>query len=158
VSDIKRDILKIAVVERHKRTGNIAVGFVRGFGLKQGALASSVAHDSHNIIIVGTKDEDMKAAFDAVVKMGGGLAAASNGKIIADLPLPIAGLMSMEPVQTINNNLDELIGVSRALGTPLSDPFMTLSFLALPVIPELKITDNGLVDVAKFSFVPLFVT
>jgi len=157
VSDIKRDILKIAVVERHKGTGNTAVGFVKGFGFKKGAIASSVAHDSHNIIIVGTNDEDMKAALNAVVKMGGGLAAASNGEILADLPLPIAGLMSMQPVKKVQEKLDELISVTRVFGTSLNDPFMTLSFLALPVIPELKITDKGLVDVGKFRIVPLFV-
>ncbi len=157
VSDIKRDILKIAVVERHKGTGNTAVGFVKGFGFKKGAIASSVAHDSHNIIIAGTNDEDMKVALNAVVKMGGGLAAASDGKILADLPLPIAGLMSLQPVKTVQEKLDELISVAQEFGTSLSDPFMTLSFLALPVIPELKITDKGLVDVAKFRIVPLFV-
>ena len=157
VPDIKRDILKIAVVERHKGTGNIAVGFVKGFGFKKGAIASSVAHDSHNIIIVGTDDEDMKAALNAVIKMNGGLAAANDGEILADLPLPIAGLMSMESVKTVQENLDKLTGVARVLGTSLSDPFMTLSFLALPVIPELKITDKGLVDVTKFRIVPLFI-
>lgn len=157
VSDIKHDILKIAVVERHKGTQNTGMGFVRGFGLKQGALASSVAHDSHNIIIVGTNDEDMKTALEAIVKMGGGLAAACNGKIRADLPLPIAGLMSLQPVKTIKEKLDHLIDTSREFGSSLNDPFMTLSFLALPVIPELKITDKGLVDVAKFKIVPLFV-
>jgi len=156
VSDIKRDILKIAVVERHKGTGNTGKGFVRGFSLKQGALASSVAHDSHNIIVVGTNDEDMKTALESVVKMGGGLAAASNGKILADLSLPIAGLMSLQPVKTIKEKLDNLIDISREFGSSLNDPFMTLSFLALPVIPELKITDKGLVDVGKFRIVPLF--
>ncbi|MDY6793507.1 MAG: adenine deaminase [Thermodesulfobacteriota bacterium] len=157
VCDIKRDILKIAVVERHRKTGNIAVGFVRGFGLKQGALASSVAHDSHNIIVTGTNDEDMRTALEAVVRMGGGLVAAYNGKICADLHLPIAGLMSMQPVETIKQKLDHLIEISRKFGSSLNDPFMTLSFLALPVIPELKITDKGLVDVTKFRIVPLFV-
>ncbi len=157
VSDIQRDILKLAVIERHKGTGNTGKAFVKGFGLKQGALASSVAHDSHNIIIVGTNDEDMKTALGAVVKMGGGLAAACNGKILAGLPLPIAGLMSLHPVKTIKEKLDNLIDISRKFGSYLNDPFMTLSFLALPVIPELKITDKGLVDVAKFRIVPLFV-
>ena len=156
VSDIKHDILKIVVVERHKGTGNTGKGFVRGFGLKQGALASSVAHDSHNIIIVGTNDEDMKTALEAVVKMGGGLVASNNGEVLSALPLPIAGLMSIEPVKTVKEKLDELISVTQAFGTSLSDPFMTLSFLALPVIPELKITDKGLVDVSKFKIVPLF--
>ena len=145
------------VVERHKGTGNIAVGFVKGFGFKKGAIASSVAHDSHNIIFVTTNDEDMKAPLNAVVIMSGGLAAASDREILADLPLPIAGLMSMESVKTVQENLDKLTGVARVLGTSLSDPFMTLSFLALPVIPKLKITDKGLVDVSKFSIVLLCV-
>jgi len=113
------------VVERHKGTGNIAVGFVKGFGFKKGAIASSVAHDSHNIIFVTTNDEDMKAALNAVVIMSGGLAAASDREILADLPLPIAGLMSMESVKTIQEKLDKLTIVARALGTSLSDPFVS---------------------------------
>ncbi|MFH1990802.1 MAG: adenine deaminase [Pseudomonadota bacterium] len=157
VSDPARDLLKLAVIERHRGFGNIGKAFVRGFGLKQGALASSVAHDSHNIIVVGTNDEDMQAAVQAVVNMGGGLAAASSGEIRADLPLPIAGLMSAEPVQTVKKKLDRLIRVAREFGAILPYPFMTLSFLALPVIPELKITDKGLVDVKRFEVVPLFV-
>ena len=156
VSDITRDILKIAVVERHTGSGNIGKGFVRGFGLKKGALSSSVAHDSHNIIVVGTNDEDMKTAVEAVVKMGGGLAASCESIIRATLPLPIAGLMSQEPVYAVRERLDKLLGVARDFGTILNDPFMTLSFLALPVIPELKITDKGLVDVNQFCIVPLF--
>ena len=156
VSDITRDVLKIAVVERHKGSGNIGKGFVRGFGLKKGALSSSVAHDSHNIIVVGTNDEDMKTAVEAVVKMDGGLAASCDSKICATLPLPIAGLMSQEPVYAVRERLDKLLEVARDFGTTLNDPFMVLSFLALPVIPELKITDKGLVDVKQFCIVPLF--
>lgn len=157
VSDMPRDIQKIAVIQRHTGSGNIGKGFVKGFGLKRGALASSVAHDSHNIIVVGTTDEDMKAAAQAVIKMGGGLAAVCDNKVCADLALPIAGLMSQEPLQTVRDQLDNLIHVAREFGSSLHDPFMTLSFLALPVIPELKITDKGLVDVNQFKFVPLFV-
>jgi len=156
VSDITRNILKIAVIERHTGSGNIGKGFVRGFGLKKGALASSVAHDSHNIIVVGTNDEDMKAAVEALIKMGGGLAASCGSKISATLPLPVAGLMSQEPVYAVREKLDKLLEVAQDLGTTLKDPFMTLSFLALPVIPELKITDKGLVDVKQFCMVPLF--
>ena len=157
VSDPSRDLLKIAVVERHKGTGNIGKGYVKGFGLKHGALASSVAHDSHNIIIVGTTDADMQAALAAVVEMGGGLAAVREARILASLPLPIAGLMSLEPVRTVRDQLDQLIKIAHDLGTALKDPFMTLSFLALPVIPELKLTDIGLIDVNKFEAVSLFV-
>ena len=157
VSDPSKDLLKMAVVERHSGSGNIGKGFVKGFGLKHGALASSVAHDSHNIIVVGTTDEDMRAALESVVKMGGGLVAVSDTNTLAELALPVAGLMSLEPVQSVRNQLDSLIGVAHDMGTTLKDPFMTLSFLALPVIPELKLTDIGLVDVNKFEVVPLFV-
>lgn len=156
ISDPDRDLLKIAAVERHSGSGNIGKGFVRGFGLKQGAIASSVAHDSHNIIVVGTTDEDMKAAVKAVVLMGGGLAVVSGGRPIAKLSLPIAGLMSPEPVHVIRDRLDRLLAGARDIGSTLSNPFMTLSFLSLPVIPELKITDTGLVDVRRFKIVPLF--
>jgi adenine deaminase len=157
VSDPSKDLLKIAVVERHKGTGNIGKGYIKGFGLRHGALASSVAHDSHNIIIVGTSDEDMQAALEAVVEMGGGLAAVSNGRLLAGLALPIAGLMSLEPVRTVRDQLERLIEIAHDMGTTLQDPFMTLSFMALPVIPELKLTDKGLIDVNKFEVVPLFV-
>ena len=157
VSDPSKDLLKIAVIERHHGSGNIGKGFVKGLGLKKGALASSVAHDSHNIIVIGTNDEDMRAALEAVVQMGGGLAAVSDTKIRADLALPVAGLMSLEPIQSVRDQLDNLIRIAHDMGTPLKDPFMTLSFLALPVIPELKLTDIGLIDVNKFEVVPLFV-
>jgi len=157
VSDPSKDILKMAVVERHSGSGNIGKGFVKGFGLKHGALASSVAHDSHNIIVVGVTDEDMRAAVEAVVKMGGGLAAVSDAKLLAGLPLPIAGLMSLEPVRAVRDRLERLIEITHEMGAALEDPFMTLSFLALPVIPELKLTDKGLIDVNKFKVLPLFV-
>jgi adenine deaminase len=155
-ADVSRDILKLAVVERHTGSGNLGVGFVRGFGLKQGALASSVAHDSHNIIVVGTCDADMLAAVTAVVEMEGGLAAVRNGQAGAKLPLPVAGLMSRRSVYQVRDRLDELIAAARSYGCNLADPFMTLGFLALPVIPELKLTDRGLVDVQRFERVPLF--
>jgi len=157
LSDPQRDILKIAVVDRHSDSGSTGKAFVRGLGLKKGAIASSVAHDSHNIIVVGVDDGDMHTAVEAVIKMKGGLAAASDGSLRASLPLPIAGLMSDAPVETICPKLDHLLEAAREFGCTLSDPFMTLSFLALPVIPSLKITDKGLVDVDIFSFVPLFV-
>jgi adenine deaminase len=157
VADTSRDILKIAVIERHTGSGNVGKGFVRGFGLKRGAIASSVAHDSHNIIVVGTNDDDMNVAIRAIVEMGGGLAAASDKKICADLALPIAGLMSHDPIPEVRDRIEHLIRAARDLGATLDDPFMTLSFLALPVIPELKITDKGLVDVVRFKIVSLFV-
>jgi adenine deaminase len=157
VSDPSRDLLKIAVVERHAGSGRIGLAMVRGFGLKQGALASSVAHDSHNIIVTGASDRDMLAAVSAVARMGGGLAVAAGGELIAGLPLPIAGLMSFDPVPEVSAALDRLLRAARELGSPLKDPFMTLSFLALPVIPALKITDQGLVDVNGFQHVGLFI-
>jgi adenine deaminase len=156
VSDPGRDLLKLAVVERHQGTGNVGRGFVRGFGLKKGALASSVAHDSHNIIVVGAGDADMAAACDAVVEMEGGLAVVEAGAVLARVPLPIAGLMSNEPLSAVKTQLDGVIQAAHHLGVVLRDPFMALSFLALPVIPELKLTDLGLVDVSAFTFVPLF--
>jgi adenine deaminase len=154
--DIKEDILKIAVVERHKATGNIGIGFVQGFGLKKGAIGSSVAHDSHNLVIVGTNDKDMVKAAEVIQAMRGGLVAVLDGKALASLPLPIAGLMSEAPVAKVNLQLEALHRAAKNLGCQIPDPFMTLSFLSLPVIPKLKITDKGLVDVNQFKFVPLF--
>lgn len=155
VVDIKSDILKIAVVERHKKTGNIGLGLIQGFGLSKGALASSVAHDSHNIIVVGTNDADMIKAIKQVVKMDGGYVVVKDGKALASLKLPIAGLMSNQPLNEVNKALNKLRKESRKLGTRITNPFITLSFCALPVIPELKLTDKGLVDVNKFRLVSL---
>ncbi len=155
-SDIDKDILKIAVVERHKRTGNVGKGFLKGLGLKRGAVASSVAHDSHNIVVAGVTENDMAAAVREVIRMGGGLAVVCDGKTVESIELPIAGLMSREPVKAVRHKIDRLTKSARELGAVLKAPFMTLSFLALPVIPELKLTDRGLVDVVKFEFVPLF--
>ena len=157
VSDIERDLLKIAVVERHQATGNVGLGFVHGIGLKRGAIASSVAHDSHNIIIVGTNDADMMAALEHMVEMRGGLVAVDEGKVLAHLPLPIAGLMSDRPIEEVGENLRLMLRATAEMGAALPDPFMIMSFLALPVIPALKLTDRGLVDVTQFRFVPLFV-
>ncbi len=156
VADPSRDLIKIAVVERHKGTGNIGRGFVTGFGLKNGAIASSVAHDSHNIIVVGAADADMAAAVEAVAKPGGGLAVVSDGHVRALLPLPIAGLMSPDPIDAVKRRIDDLNHAAKDIGCILPDPFMTISFLALPVIPELRLTDKGLFDVMQFSHVPVF--
>ncbi len=157
VSDPDRDLLKIAVVERHRGTGRTGIGFVRGMGLRRGAIASSVAHDAHNIIVVGVADTDMHAAVRHVIDMQGGLVVVEDEKILASLALPIAGLMSPEPIRSIQEQLTALTRAAGDLGTSLADPFMTLSFLALPVIPELKLTDRGLVDVNRFAPVDLFV-
>jgi adenine deaminase len=154
--NVKEDILKIAVVERHKATGNIGIGFVQGFGLKTGAIGSSVAHDSHNIVLVGTNDADMLKAVEVIQAMRGGLVAVLEGKVLASLPLPIAGLISEASVARVNLQLEALHRASKTLGCKIPHPFMTLSFLSLPVIPELKITDKGLVDVNQFKFVSLF--
>jgi adenine deaminase len=157
VSDIEADVLKLAVVERHKATGRIGLGLVRGFGLKQGALASSIAHDSHNVITVGVNDRDLFRSVEEVRAMGGGIAVTSDGKILARTPLEVAGLMSREPLEKLVEQLSEVNRAASSLGCAIPEPFMSLSFLALPVIPELKLTDMGLVDVKKFSLVPLFV-
>jgi len=155
-ADVSRDLLKLAVIERHHATGRIGLGFVTGMGLKRGAIAGTVAHDSHNLIVVGTNDRDMMAAARAIADMGGGLVAVSDGRLLACLPLPVAGLMSDRPLEEVRAGMDALIAAARAgLGSPLANPFMTLSFLALPVIPKLKLTDRGLVDVEKFEIVPL---
>jgi adenine deaminase len=154
--NIKEDILKIAVVERHKATGNIGIGFVQGFGLKKGAIGSSVAHDSHNLVLVGTNDRDILKTVEAIQAMRGGLAAVLDRKVLASLPLPIAGLMSEDLVPQVNLQLEALHRAAKNLGCKIPNPFMTLSFLSLAVIPELKITDKGLVDVNQFKFVPLF--
>lgn len=156
VSDIRRDILKAVVIERHKGTGNIGIGFVRGFGLKRGAIASSVAHDSHNIVAVGVNDKEILRAAKKVTEMGGGLAVVLDGRVMGALPLPIAGLMSDRPLNTVVKAMDKLLGAVRQLGCKLPDPFMTMSFLALPVIPELRLTDRGLVDVKGFKVVSVF--
>ncbi|MCK9243678.1 MAG: adenine deaminase [Candidatus Marinimicrobia bacterium] len=151
-----RDLLKIAVVERHHATGNIGLGFVKGMGLQHGAIASTVAHDSHNIVVVGTNDADMLIACQALVKMCGGKIVVANGQILAALPLPIAGLLSDQPLAQVRAAADRLNQTARELGCIPENPFMTLSFLSLPVIPELKLTDRGLVDVIKFDFIELF--
>jgi adenine deaminase len=156
VSDPARDILKIAVVERHHRTGNVGLGLVKGMGLKRGAIASSVAHDSHNVVVIGASEDEMQAAVAAVVEMGGGKVVIADGEVRAACPLPIAGLMSDRPLEEVANQVEALTLAAHALGCTLSDPLMTMSFLALAVIPDLKLTDLGLVDVNQFDLVPLF--
>ena len=157
VADVERDVLKIAVVERHLASDNIGHGLVRGFGLKKGAIASSVAHDSHNIVVVGTSSEDMMAAVVEISKMRGGLSVVRDGKLLAGLPLPVAGLMSEGTLSEVVAGLKKVVRAAKRLGSSLDDPFMTMSFLALPVIPALKLTDKGLVDVDAFELTSLFV-
>jgi adenine deaminase len=156
-ADPRRDLLKIAVIERHRATGNVGVGFVRGFGLQRGAIASTVAHDNHNIVVVGATDSDMMAGARAVAETGGGQAVVVDGRVLESVPLPIAGLMSDLPLEEVRGRVEAMGRAVRGLGGTLPDPLMTMSFLALAVIPELKITDQGLVDVNEFKPVPLFV-
>ncbi len=156
LADPARDILKIAVVERHHGSGAYAVGLIRGFGLKSGAMACTVAHDSHNIIVVGTNDGDMMVAVREIAAMGGGMLVVDNGQVKAKLPLLIAGLMSDRPLEEVRSGLEDATRAARELGCPLEAPFATLSFMALTPIPELKITDQGLFDSVNFKFTGLF--
>lgn len=153
VPDISRDILKLVVVERHKATGNIGQGMISGLGLKKGALASSIAHDSHNIVAVGTNDEDIYAAIKEIERLQGGLVVVAGGQVLASLTLPIAGLLSTEPLEVVVDKLHHLEQAAAHLGARLSSSFSTLSFMALPVIPELRLTDLGLVDVGQFKLI-----
>jgi adenine deaminase len=155
VADPERDILKIAVIERHQGTGAFSVGLIRGFGLKSGAIASTVAHDAHNIIVVGASDRDMLAAARGAANMDGGMTVADNGQVIAKLPLQIAGLMSRDKIEQVSAMLEEVMRCAHSLGCPLEAPFATLSFMALTPIPELKLTDQGLFDSVNFQFVSL---
>ena len=151
--DLERDILKLVVVERHKASGNIGLGLVKGFGLKKGVLASSIAHDSHNIVAVGTNDFDILRAIEGIEKLQGGLVVCANEEILASLPLPIAGLLSPEPVEVVVTQFEEVERAAASLGNVAPAPFSILSFLALPVIPELRLTDLGLVDVNEFRVI-----
>jgi adenine deaminase len=153
------DLLKMAVIERHGNTGGIGLGLVENYRLKGGAVASSIGHDSHNLIVIGDNDEDMAVAVNALAESGGGIAVAARGMLTGRLPLPIGGLMSDRPAEEVSRGFKELLGIaSEDLGVnPEVDPFMTLAFMALPVIPELKLTDRGLFDVTKFEFVDLCV-
>ena len=157
VSDPGRDLAKIAVIERHHGTGRIGLGFVRGFGLQSGALASTVAHDAHNVVVVGVDDNDMARAVQRLVELGGGIVAVESRGVKAELPLPVAGLLSDAPLADVVDHSRACNEAAAALGCTVATPFLTLSFLALSVIPKLKITDHGLVDVDSFEIVPLAV-
>ncbi|DAA85050.1 TPA: adenine deaminase [Candidatus Gastranaerophilales bacterium HUM_5] len=156
VSNIDNDTLKICVIERHRATGNIGKGFVKGFNLKCGAIASTVAHDSHNMIVIGTNDADMYAAAVALIKCKGGKVVVKDGEVISELPLPIAGLMSDRNFDYVVNKCEELNKTAHSIGCRIEDPFMTMGFLSLPVIPELKVTDKGVFDTNKFDFIDIF--
>jgi adenine deaminase len=157
VPDIARDILKLVVVERHRATGNVGVGFVRGFKLKSGALGSTVAHDAHNVVVVGTNDGDIALAIKELEQLQGGQVAVANGAVKAELALPIAGLVSDRPLNEVIQSISHLNAAARSLGCELEAPFMTLSFLSLSPIPELKLTDQGLIDAVNMRTTNLFV-
>jgi adenine deaminase len=150
-----RDIAKLAVIERHRGAGNIGIGFVTGFTLRAGAIASTVGHDSHNLAVLGTNDADMLIAARTLADCGGGQCAVRDGRVLAVLELPIAGLMSDQSAEVVIERQAALLAATRSLGCEVADPFMPLSFMCLPVIPKLKVTDMGLVDVETFAVVPL---
>jgi len=155
VADAERDLAKIAVVERHLGTGRVGLGFVRGFTLARGAIASSVAHDAHNLVVVGMNDASMAAAVRRLANRGGGIVVVDGAEVTAELPLPVAGLLSDAPLEKVLAASHAVIDAVRALGCDLDAPFQHLAFLALSVIPSLKLTDRGLVDVDRFELVPL---
>jgi adenine deaminase len=155
VADPARDLAKIAVVERHLATGRIGLGFVRGFGLQRGAMASTIAHDAHNIVVVGVDDGDMARAVQRLAEMGGGLCVIADRGVQAELPLPVAGLLSDAPLAEVVEASEACVQAAEALGCRFPAPFQMLAFLALSVIPKLKITDRGLIDVDEFEVVPL---
>jgi adenine deaminase len=158
VADPSGGLVKIAVVERHHATGRIGLGFAAHVGLRRGAYASTVAHDAHNVVVVGVDDEDMAACVRRLAELGGGIVVAEGGRVVDELPLPVAGLMSDRPLMEVYERLSGMEQRLRGLGVRGEAPFMTLSFLALSVIPELKITDRGLVDVGQARLVPLAVS
>ena len=153
-ADIGRDILKIAVIERHKGTGHIGLGYIQGYGLKSGAVATSISHDSHNIIVVGTNAEDMAFAANQVVENRGGITVVKDGAVTGEVQLEIAGLMSDSPLPAVNIALEQAKAAAHAQGVNSGvDPFMTLSFMSLPVIPSLRLTTQGMLDVATQQYI-----
>jgi len=157
IADAECDILKLVVIERHRATGNVGVGFVRGFGLQNGAMGSTVAHDAHNVVVVGTNDDDIIAAVRELERMRGGQVIVDKGKVEATLPLPIAGLVSDQPLETVVEQVSKLNAAAAKLGCKLPAPFMSLSFLSLSPIPELKLTDQGLVDSVNMKLTTVIV-
>ncbi len=151
--DLENDVIKVAVIERHGKNGNHANGFVQGFGLKKGAIASTVGHDSHNICVVGVSEEDMALAANRLGEIKGGFVVVEDGKVTGEIPLPVAGLMSLEPYESVRDTLHHLRKAAYALGTTLEEPFLQVAFLPLPVIPHLKISDKGMVDVDQFRLI-----
>jgi adenine deaminase len=155
VADSGRDLVKIAVLERHHASGRIGLGFATNVGLRRGAFASTVAHDAHNVVVLGVDDADMAACACRLADIGGGIVIAEGGRVVEELPLPVAGLMSDQPLAHVHAKLSSMERRLTGMGVSIAAPFMSVSFLALSVIPELKITDRGLVDVGRFELVPL---
>ena len=151
--DPARDLARVAVIERHGKNGNIATGFVRGFGMGQGAIAATVAHDHHNIVAVGVEYDDLALAANRLSEIEGGFVVAQGGRVLAELPLPVAGLMSLDSYEDVHARLVALRAAAKSLGVTLEEPFLQLAFIALPVIPHLKITDYGMVDVDRFEVI-----
>ena len=149
--------MKAAVFERHHETGNIGYGFVKGFGIKEGAMAATVAHDAHNLLVVGTNDEDMALAANTLVECGGGMVVVRNGQVLGLVPLPIAGLMSDRPLEEMAEKVERLDKAWKEIGCDIVSPFMTMALIPLACLPELRLTNRGLVDCNKFEFVSLFV-
>ena len=156
-SDTQQDVLKTAVFERHHATGKVGFGFVKGFGIQCGAMASTVAHDAHNLLVIGTNDKDMALAANTLVACGGGMTVVQNGKVLETLPLPIAGLMNDKPVEEMSAIVEKLGGAWKKIGCNMVSPFMTMALISLACLPELRLTDRGLVDCETFQFVPTFV-
>jgi adenine deaminase len=155
IADPERDLAKIAVIERHLGTGRSGLGFVRGFGLRRGAIGSTLSHDAHNLVVVGMDDTSMAFAVRRLANIGGGIVVVDGGELLAELPLPVAGILSDAPLATVVAASEALVAAARGLGCEIEAPFQLLAFLALSVIPALKITDRGLVDVERFAIVPL---
>jgi adenine deaminase len=155
-SDTTQDVLKTAVFERHHETGKVGFGFVKGFGIRCGAMASTVAHDAHNLLVIGTNDEDMALAANTLIACGGGMTAVQNGKVLGTVPLPIAGLMNDKPLEEMSRIVESLSAAWKQIGCNIVSPFMTMALIPLACLPELRLTDRGLVDCTTFQFVPLF--
>lgn len=156
ITDIEKDLLKVAVIERHKGTGNVGVGIINGMELKSGAIATTIAHDSHNLIVVGTNDSDMLFATEKLKEIGGGIIVVEDGKVLSSIKLEIGGLITDRPINSIMNDLEELHNSIKKVAPTINfNPFLTLSFLSLPVIPDIKITDKGIFDVKKFDFIDI---
>ena len=154
-SDPSQDVLKTVVFERHHNTGKKGFGFVKGFGITCGAMASTVAHDAHNLLVIGTDDEDMALAANTLIECGGGMVAVKNGKVLGVVPLPIAGLMNDKPLEEMSQMVETLEGAWAEIGCTMPSPFMTMALIPLACLPELRLTDRGLVDCTTFQFVPL---